>query len=413
MQIYLVGGAVRDALLGQEVKDRDWVVVGTDAGEMAAAGYLPVGKDFPVFLHPQSHEEYALARTERKTAKGYTGFVCHAAREVTLEQDLLRRDLTINAMARDAYGTLIDPYGGRQDLADGILRHVSPAFAEDPVRILRTARFAARYGFQVAPETMALMRQMVAAGEADALMAERVWQEFAKGLMEPRPVQMLEVLRECGALAVLLPEVAALFGVPQRAEYHPEIDSGVHTLMVLQRAADLGLGLPERYAALLHDLGKALTPKDKLPRHHGHDAAGVPAVQAVNRRWRVPKACAELAELVCRWHIVLHSVAELRPATVLDTLRQTDALRRPERFRAALDVCQADVQGRLGLEDTPYPQRAHWLALLAAVSSSDTAAIAAQYAGRPQQIAEAVAKDRLRRLRPLQEAYRVAAKSGS
>ncbi|MDO4694192.1 MAG: multifunctional CCA addition/repair protein [Eikenella sp.] len=411
MQIYLVGGAVRDALLGREVKDRDWVVVGADADEMAAAGYLPVGKDFPVFLHPQSHEEYALARTERKTAKGYTGFVCHAAREVTLEQDLLRRDLTINAMARDADGVLIDPYGGRQDLADGILRHVSPAFAEDPVRILRTARFAARYGFQVAPETMALMRQMVAAGEADALVAERVWQEFAKGLMEPQPVRMLEVLRECGALAVLLPEVAALFGVPQRAEYHPEIDSGVHTLMVLQRAADLGLGLPERYAALLHDLGKALTPKDKLPRHHGHDAAGVPAVQVVNRRWRVPKACAELAELVCRWHIVLHSVAELRPATVLDTLRQTDALRRPERFRAALDVCQADVQGRLGLAHTPYPQRAHWLALLAAARSSDTAAIAARYAGRPQQIAEAVAKDRLQRLRPIQEAYRAAAKA--
>ncbi|WP_040660015.1 multifunctional CCA addition/repair protein [Neisseria shayeganii] len=411
MQIYLVGGAVRDALLGREVKDRDWVVVGADADEMVAAGYLPVGKDFPVFLHPQSHEEYALARTERKTAKGYTGFVCHAAREVTLEQDLLRRDLTINAMARDADGVLIDPYGGRQDLADGILRHVSPAFAEDPVRILRTARFAARYGFQVAPATMALMRQMVAAGEADALVAERVWQEFAKGLMEPRPVRMLEVLRECGALAVLLPEVAALFGVPQRAEYHPEIDSGVHTLMVLQRAADLGLGLPERYAALLHDLGKALTPKNKLPRHHGHDAAGVPAVQAVNRRWRVPKACAELAELVCRWHIVLHSVAELRPVTVLDTLRQTDALRRPERFRAALDVCQADVQGRLGLEHTPYPQRAHWLALLDAARGSDTAAIAAEYADRPQQIAEAVAKDRLRRLRPLQEAYRAAAKA--
>ena len=267
MQIYLVGGAVRDALLGRPVADRDWVVVGADADAMLAAGYRPVGKDFPVFLHPQSHEEYALARTERKTAKGYAGFAFHAAPDVTLEQDLARRDLTINAMAQNADGQIIDPFNGRRDLQLGLLRHVSPAFAEDPVRILRTARFAARYGFAVAPETLQLMRNMVAAGEAGALVAERVWQELSKGLMEPQPHIMIEVLRDCGALKVILPEIDALFGVPQRADYHPEIDSGIHTLMVLQRAAAMNLSLSERYAALLHDLGKALTPAAILPHH--------------------------------------------------------------------------------------------------------------------------------------------------
>ncbi len=308
MQIYLVGGAVRDTLLNLPVTDRDWVVVGADAETMTKRGFQPVGKDFPVFLHPETHEEYALARTERKTAKGYAGFAFYADKNVTLEQDLQRRDLTINAMAQDSDGLIIDPFGGRQDLRDKVLRHVSPAFAEDPVRILRTARFAARYGFEVAPETMTLMKQMVENGEADALVAERVWQELAKGLMEPQPRRMMEILRECGALKVLLPEVDALFGVPQRADYHPEIDSGIHTLMVLQRAADMGLTLPERYAALLHDLGKALTPADILPKHHGHDIAGVVPVRTVNARWKVPKACAELAELVCRWHIMFHSV---------------------------------------------------------------------------------------------------------
>ena len=292
MQIYLVGGAVRDALLERPVTDRDWVVVGADADAMLAAGYRPVGKDFPVFLHPQSHEEYALARTERKTAKGYAGFAFHAAPDVTLEQDLARRDLTINAMAQNADGQIIDPFNGRRDLQLGLLRHVSPAFAEDPVRILRTARFAARYGFAVAPETLQLMRNMVAAGEAGALVAERVWQELAKGLMEPQPHIMIEVLRDCGALKVIFPEIDALFGVPQRADYHPEIDSGIHTLMVLQRAAAMNLSLPERYAALLHDLGKALTPAAILPRHHGHDIAGVAPVREVNRRLRAPKACA-------------------------------------------------------------------------------------------------------------------------
>ena len=406
MNIYLVGGAVRDTLLNLPVADRDWVVVGADADAMLAQGFQPVGKDFPVFLHPESHEEYALARTERKTAKGYAGFAFHAAKDVTLEQDLARRDLTINAMAQDSDGRIIDPFGGQQDLRDGILRHVSPAFAEDPVRILRSARFAARYGFQVAAETMQLMRQMVDDGEADALVAERVWQELAKGLMEPRPRIMLEILRECGALKVLLPEVDALFGVPQRADYHPEIDSGIHTLMVVQRAADMGLSLPERYAALVHDLGKTLTPAAILPRHHGHDIAGVAPVRAVNARWRVPKACAELAELVCRWHIIFHSVAELRPQTVLDTLKKADAFRRPERFQTALNVCVADTQGRLNREHTPYPQREHWLALLTAANRTDTTAIAAAHRDAPEKIAAAIDKARLEHISPLQQAYK-------
>lgn len=406
MQIYLVGGAVRDALLGLPVTDRDWVVVGADAETMMARGFKPVGKDFPVFLHPESREEYALARTERKTAKGYAGFAFYAAPDVTLEQDLQRRDLTVNAMAQSSDGLLIDPFGGERDLRSGILRHVSPAFAEDPVRILRTARFAARYGFDVAPETMDLMKRMVADGEAAALVAERVWQELAKGLMERQPQRMMAVLRECGALKVLLPEVDALFGVPQRADYHPEIDSGIHTMMVLQRAADMGLTLPERYAALLHDLGKALTPAEILPKHHGHDIAGVVPVRAVNARWKVPKACAELSELVCRWHIILHSVGELRPKTVLDTLKKTDAFRRPQRFQTALNVCVADTQGRLHCENTPYPQREHWLALLAAANETDAAAIAAEHAAEPQRTAAAIDKARLQKITPVQTAYK-------
>ena len=400
MQTYLVGGAVRDALLGRPVEDRDWVVVGADVPSMLARGFKPVGKDFPVFLHPESREEYALARTERKTAKGYAGFSFHADKDVTLEQDLQRRDLTINAMAQDNDGRLIDPYGGANDLRLGILRHVSPAFAEDPVRILRTARFAARYGFAVAPETLALMRQMVDNGEAEALVAERVWQELSRGLMEPHPRKMIDILRQSGALKVLLPEVDALFGVPQRADFHPEIDSGEHTLLVLERAAAMNLDLPERYAALLHDLGKALTPADMLPRHIGHDSAGIEPVRAVSRRWRVPKACAELAELVCRLHIRLHRAADIRrPRAVLDVLTAADALRRPERFAAALAVCQADQQGRLGREHTPYPQRAFWLAMLDAARDIDTAAIAAAHTGRPQDIQNAITQARLAQIR--------------
>ena len=400
MQTYLVGGAVRDALLGRPVEDRDWVVVGADAQTMLDRGFKPVGKDFPVFLHPESREEYALARTERKTAKGYAGFSFHADKDVTLEQDLQRRDLTINAMAQDSDGRLIDPYGGAEDLKNGILRHVSPAFAEDPVRILRTARFAARYGFAVAGETLALMRQMVDNGEAEALVAERVWQELSRGLMEPHPRKMIDILRQSGALKVLLPEVDALFGVPQRADFHPEIDSGEHTLLVLERAAAMNLDLPERYAALLHDLGKALTPADMLPRHIGHDSAGIEPVRAVSRRCRVPKACAELAELVCRLHIRLHRAADIRrPRAVLDVLTAADALRRPERFAAALAVCQADQQGRLGREHTPYPQRAFWLAMLDAARDIDTAAIAAAHAGRPQDIQNAITQARLAQIR--------------
>ena len=407
MEIFLVGGAVRDALLGLPVHDRDWVVVGATVEEMLAQGFRQVGKDFPVFLHPQSGEEYALARQERKTGRGHQAFAFDFAPEVSLEADLLRRDLTINAMAQDSDG-LIDPFGGQQDLAAGILRHVSPAFAEDPVRILRTARFAARYGFEIAEETMKLMRQMVENGEADALVAERVWQELAKGLMEKNPRRMIEVLRECGALKVLLPEVDALFGVPQRADYHPEIDSGIHTLMVLQRAADMGLTLPERYAALLHDLGKAKTPPDILPKHHGHDLNGVEPVREVNQRLRAPRHCAELAELVCRWHIMFHQVGQFKNKTILTVLKKTDAFRRPERFAAALNVCIADKQGRLNRENAPYPQRAHWLALLEAANQVDSGKIAAECRAQEKAhlIAEEIDRARLAEIAPLQKAYK-------
>ncbi|WP_049256117.1 multifunctional CCA addition/repair protein [Neisseria bacilliformis] len=408
METYLVGGAVRDALLGLEVKDRDWVVVGSDARTLLSQGYKPVGRDFPVFLHPLTREEFALARTERKTGKGYSGFSCYAAPDVTLEQDLMRRDLTINAMAQDADGRIIDPFGGQADLRGKILRHVSPAFAEDPVRILRTARFAARYGFAVAPETMSLMRGMVESGEARALVPERVWKELARGLMEDHPERMIEVLRKCGALKVVLPEVDALFGVPQRADYHPEIDSGIHTLLTLRRAAALGLTLPERYAALLHDLGKARTPAEILPRHHGHDLAGVEPVQAVNTRLRVPKACAELAESVCRWHIMLHSVKTLRGKTVLNVLQRTDAFRRPKRFRMMLNVCLADTQGRQGKENEAYPQSAHWLALLEAADSVDAAAVISErkHKCKPGWIPEAIRLARLEKIDLIHEPYR-------
>lgn len=397
MQTYLVGGAVRDDLLGLAVHDRDWVVVGADAAMMMAAGFRAVGRDFPVFIHPKTGEEYALARTERKTAKGYAGFQFYAEKDVSLEQDLLRRDLTINAMAQDTAGNLIDPFGGQEDLKNGILRHVSPAFAEDPVRILRIARFAARFDFSIAPETMDLMRQMVQNGEVDALVAERVWQEWQKGLMEKHPRRMIEVLRECGALAVIAPEIDALFGVPQRADFHPEIDTGEHTLLVLQRAAAMNLTLAERYAALLHDLGKALTPQEILPRHIGHDVRGVPAVRAINTRWRVPNQCAQLAELVCRLHIRIHQVAEIKHANaVLRLFQEADAIRREERFEQLLRVCQADAQGRLGKEDTPYFQAAYWRKLLNAALCIDTKTIVKQCQEEklPEKIAERIEKAR-------------------
>ena len=384
MQTYLVGGAVRDALLGLPVKDRDWVVVGADAETMIRQGFLPVGKDFPVFLHPETHEEYALARTERKTTAGYAGFTFHADRSVTLVQDLQRRDLTINAIAQDSAGRLTDPYGGQRDLQAGILRHVSPAFAEDPVRILRTARFAARYGFAVAPETMRLMRQMVENGEAAALVAERVWQELAKGLTERRPDKMIEILHRCGALAVILPETDALHGLPDWE----------HTLRTLRAVAADNLTLPERYAALLHTLGQPENPEAE---------ADTAPVEAANRRWRVPKPCAELAVLVCRFRRRLDSVARIcSPQDILAVLKQADALRRPERFQAALNVCRAAAQARLsdGTNLPCYPQQ-QWTALLDAAQSINTAAIAAQHAGSAQRIAQAVDAARTAQILPV------------
>ena len=377
MKIYIVGGAVRDELLGRTIADRDYVVVGATPQTMLNEGFRPVGKDFPVFLHPGTNEEYALARTERKTGHGYHGFVFHAAPDVTLDDDLARRDLTINAMAKAADGTLVDPFHGRRDLEARILRHVGPAFAEDPVRILRVARFAARFtDFSVAPETVELMRRMVASGEVDHLVAERVWQELAKGLMEAAPSRMFEVLRQCGALTRLLPEVDALFGVQQRADYHPEIDAGVHTLMVVDESARRGFSLAVRFAALTHDLGKATTPADLLPRHHGHEARSVRLTTALCERLRVPNDCRDLALLAARYHGDIHRTAELRASTLVTLLERTDALRRPERFQRLLEACQCDFNGRLGWADRSYESDRRLLAVLAAVQTVDAGAIA-------------------------------------
>jgi len=379
MQRYLVGGAVRDALLGLQGGDRDWVVVGARAQELIDAGYTPVGRDFPVFLHPQTKEEHALARTERKTAAGYHGFEVHADPSVTLEDDLLRRDLTINAIAQDEAGALIDPHGGQRDLRAKVLRHVSPAFAEDPVRILRLARFAARFtGFTVAPETLELMRGMVAAGEADALVPERVWQELSRGLMEAKPSRMFEVLRESGALQRLLPEVDRLWGVPQRADYHPEVDTGVHLMMVLDMAARLNTNLAVRFACLGHDLGKGTTPADVLPRHIGHEQRSVDLVRGVCDRLKVPVGCRELAEVVAREHGNVHRSGEFDAAAIHRLLDRCDAWRRPERFADALLACECDARGRLGMEDDAYPQRPRLLSALAAAQAIDAASTAAQ-----------------------------------
>jgi tRNA nucleotidyltransferase (CCA-adding enzyme) len=356
MQTYLVGGCVRDALLGLPVKDRDWVVVGATPEELRAQGYMAVGKDFPVFLHPRTKEEYALARTERKTAPGYTGFAFHAAPDVTLEADLQRRDLTINAMAQTPDGTLIDPYGGQQDLQHRLLRHVSPAFIEDPVRILRVARFAARFaplGFKVAPDTLALMTQMVSSGEVNALVPERVWQETERALGEPAPERFIQVLRDCGALPIIFPEIDALFGVPQPVEHHPEIDTGVHILLVLQQAVRLSPDSQVRFAALVHDLGKGITPRAQWPHHYEHEANGVPLVKALCERLKVPRDYRDLALLVTRYHLHYHRIKELRPGTVLETLQALDAFRRPQRFEAFLLACEADSRGRPGYEDRP------------------------------------------------------------
>ena len=362
MKSYLVGGAVRDALLGLPPGDRDWVVVGESPESMAGKGFKPVGSDFPVFLHPQTGEEYALARTERKTAPGYKGFVFHADAGVTLEQDLARRDFTVNAIAQDEHGSLIDPFNGQHDIAQKILRHVSPAFAEDPVRILRAARFMARFahlGFSIAPETMALMQQMVQAGEVDHLVPERVWQEIHAALRCKSPSAFLQTLRACGALKILLAEVDALYGVPQRAEYHPEIDTGRHTEMVCDMAARLASGdALIGFASLLHDLGKALTDKNDWPKHIMHETLGVPAVEAVCTRWKVPTEFRQRAVHACREHLNIHRLLELRPETVHDLIARIDAFRRPERIRQLALVCEADKRGRLGLSETEYPSGA-------------------------------------------------------
>jgi len=363
MRTYLVGGAVRDKLLGRPVIDHDHVVVGAHPEDMLAQGYKPVGKDFPVFLHPKTNEEYALARTERKTGRGYHGFAFHADPNVTLEQDLARRDLTINAIAQDEQGKLVDPYGGARDIEQRLLRHVSPAFVEDPVRLLRVARFAARFaplGFTVADETMSLLQQMVRDGEVDHLVPERVWAETRKALGEAQPSAFLRVLRESGALAVLFPEVDALYGVPQRAEFHPEIDTGIHQEMVLDAAATLAPGNDLiGFCALAHDLGKALTPKEELPRHVGHEHRGVKPLRTLAARLKVPTEYAELAELVCREHLNCHRAFELKPATILKLLTALDALRRPERLQTFVTTCMADKRGRLGHEQDDYPQAAH------------------------------------------------------
>ncbi|KQX90323.1 multifunctional CCA addition/repair protein [Variovorax sp. Root473] len=411
MNIFLVGGALRDRLLGRPVSDHDWLVVGATPEAMVARGYLPVGRDFPVFLHPRTREEYALARTERKSAPGYRGFVVHAAPDVTLEQDLARRDLTVNAIALPAEhvaadgsfdprpATLADPFHGQRDLRDKVLRHVTDAFREDPVRILRVARFAARFDdFTVAPETMALMREMVAAGEVDALVPERVWQELARGLMETRPSRMFEVLRECGALAVLLPEVDRLWGVPQPAQHHPEIDTGVHLMMVLDTSARLGAMLPVRFACLMHDLGKGTTPADMLPRHINHELRSVDLLQAVCERWRVPVELRELAEVVAREHGNIHRSGPLGATPLVRLLERCDAFRKPARFAEALLACECDARGRLGFEDTAYPQRQRLLAVLAAAQAvaTDVVAREAQQAGATgPRIGEAIHRARI------------------
>jgi tRNA nucleotidyltransferase (CCA-adding enzyme) len=419
MQVYLVGGAVRDALLGLPVRERDWVVVGGSAAELEAQGYSRVGHDFPVFLHPTTKEEHALARTERKRGRGYHGFEVDADPGVTLEQDLLRRDLTINAMAQRKLddgridATVHDPHGGRRDLAARVLRHVSPAFVEDPLRVLRVARFAARFaplGFTVAPETLALMRTIAASGELETLAPERVWTELARALGEPAPQAFVQVLRECGALAVLLPEVDRLFGVPQPAQHHPEIDSGLHTLMVLEQAARLTDDLEVRFAALTHDLGKGTTPGEMLPKHHGHEQRGAKLVAALCERLRAPRACTELAVLVAHHHLIAHRALELRPSTALELLEQLDAFRRPQRAAQFITACEADARGRTGREDAPYPQRARLEAAHAAARGVDAAAIAAACAAEGVKGEGIAARLRAARVAAIAVAWGVAAR---
>ncbi len=404
VRTYLVGGAVRDALLGRQDADRDYVVVGATPEIMLASGFRPVGRDFPVFLHPDTHEEYALARTERKHGRGYRGFEFFASPDVTLEEDLARRDLTINAMARGEDGRLIDPFGGAADLAAGVLRHVSDAFAEDPLRVLRVARFAARLGFTVAAETEGRMRKIVAAGELPTLAPERVWQELARGLMEAQPSRMLAVLRDCGALEVVLPEVAALYGVPQPAAHHPEIDTGVHVALALDWAAARGYELPVRYAILAHDLGKAQTPREAWPRHHAHEQRSVRLAARMSARLRVPIDCRDVAALTARWHGVVHRAGELRPATLLRVIDATDALRRPERLSWLLQACAADACSRPGAQPQ-YPPADLLRDALRVVRDVDAGAIARAHRSRAaasvggDAIAAAIRSARLRALR--------------
>lgn len=403
MDIYLVGGAVRDELLGYPVTERDWVVVGARPEDLRALGYQQVGRDFPVFLHPQTRDEYALARTERKQGHGYTGFAVHCDPQVTLEQDLLRRDLTINAMARHPDGGLIDPYGGRRDLEAKVLRHVSAAFVEDPLRVLRTARFAARYshlGFTVAAQTMELMAEIVQQGELAHLPAERIWVELERALAERDPQVFIEVLRDCGALAALLPELDALFGVPQSAEHHPEIDSGRHTLMALQQAVRLSPDTDVRYAVLVHDLGKGTTPRQEWPRHIAHEQRGVKLVQRVSRRLKAPNQHRDLAVKVCQYHTHCHRALELRGRTLLKLLNATDALRRPDRFEAFLLACEADARGRLGLEQRDYPQ-ADYLRRALATALAVTAADFREAGIHGKALGQAIRSERIQRLEAL------------
>lgn len=395
MQIYQVGGAVRDSLLGLPVKDRDYVVVGATPDQMVAAGYRPVGKDFPVFLHPHTQQEYALARTERKTAKGYKGFSVYADPQVTLEEDLARRDFTINAIAQAEDGSLIDPFHGQADIQKKTLRHVTDAFSEDPVRILRAGRFLARFtDFSVAPETLALMRSMVAAGEVDALVPERVWQEIAKGLMEKQPSRMFEMLRECGALQVILPELNRLWGVPQTATYHPEIDTGIHVMMVVDYAAKQGYSLPVRFAALTHDLGKGTTPADVLPRHIGHELRSVDLIREVVARLRVPNDCKDLALVVAKYHGKLHAARQMKASTLLQFLEELDAFRQRGRFEDFLLACECDSRGRLGLENCPLDDAQHLSAALQAAGTVDAGAIA-KTCHSPAHIKQSIAEARI------------------
>jgi tRNA nucleotidyltransferase (CCA-adding enzyme) len=395
MQAYVVGGAVRDELLGLPVQDHDWVVVGATPEDMVAQGFRPVGKDFPVFLHPETQEEYALARTERKTAPGYHGFVFHTSPDVKLEDDLIRRDLTINAMARAADGTIVDPYGGQTDLADRVFRHVSEAFAEDPVRILRLARFAARFPeFRVAEATNALMRKMVEDGEVDALVPERVWQELSRGLMEQKPSRMFDVLRDCGALARILPELDALWGVPQPPLHHPEVDTGVHMMLVIDYAAERGFELPVRFAALMHDLGKGRTPEEHWPKHHGHEGMGPRLINELSKRLRVPTDCRDLAVMTAREHGNVSRALELHPNTIVSLLERCDAFRKPERFAQMLLAAECDARGRghetHAMRFREYPQADYLLRALAAARAVNAGAIAGQFVEDKARIPEAI-----------------------